>query len=110
MTIADWRVEIDDIDKQVLQLLNQRARLAAHIGKLKTAANQPLTDESRERRLIARLAQVNTGPLDEAAIATIFRQIIAETRRLEANIFATHDRDGASNGSGSVCEHISDKL
>ena len=99
MKIADWRREIDDIDKQVLQLLNQRARLAAHIGKLKTATDQPLTDESRERRLIARLAELNAGPLDEAAISTIFQQIIAETRRLESDVFATPDPKSPSTHS-----------
>lgn len=88
MTIADWRVEIDEVDNQVLRLLNQRAKLAALIGKLKTSTDQPLTDEARERGLIARLAQVNAGPFDDAAISAIFRQIIAETRRLEANVCA----------------------
>lgn len=86
MTITDWRMEIDDIDNQVLRLLNQRAALAALIGKLKTANDQPVTDEARERALVARLEQVNAGPLDDAAVSAIFRQIIAETRRLEAAV------------------------
>jgi chorismate mutase len=87
MTIADWRMEIDDIDNQILGLLNQRAKLAAQIGNLKAATNQPLTDETRERGLIARLAHVNVGPLEDAAISAIFHQIIAETRRLESRVF-----------------------
>lgn len=94
MTIADWRMEIDDLDNQVLRLLNQRAKLAAQIGNLKAATNQPLTDETRERGLIARLAHVNVGPLEDAAISAIFHQIIAETRRLESRVFTTHRSAG----------------
>ena len=99
MTITEWRTEIDDIDDQVLRLLNQRARLAVLIGKLKIATNQPLSDEARERGLIAKLAEVNGGPLDEAAIAAIFQQIIAETRRLEARGFATPNRNEQKKNS-----------
>ncbi|MGQ0763987.1 MAG: chorismate mutase [Acidobacteriota bacterium] len=96
MTIADWRMEIDDIDNQLLALLNKRAKLAVRIGKLKTANNQPLTDEARERCLIARLARINAGPFDDAAVSAIFQQIINETRHLEAAAF-TRDQKTVSH-------------
>lgn len=88
MTIADWRAEIDNLDNELLRLLNQRASLAARIGKLKRAASLPLCDEDRERALVARLRRVNAGPLDDQAVAIIFQQIIRETRRVEARAVA----------------------
>lgn len=83
MTINDWRTEIDNVDNEILRLLNQRVQLATIIGRLKQAANLPLSDVGRERTLLARLRRINVGPLDDRAVALIFQQIIFETRRLE---------------------------
>jgi chorismate mutase/prephenate dehydratase len=91
MTIADWRTQIDDVDNELLRLLNQRAKLASRIGRLKQDANLPLGDERREHSLLARLRAVNIGPLDDAAITGIFQQIIAETRRVEARLLTARD-------------------
>lgn len=92
MTIDDWRTEIDNVDNELLRLLNQRVQLAAMIGRLKQAASLPLSDVDRERTLLARLCRINAGPLDDQAVATIFQQIIVETRRLEAHAIAPEDR------------------
>ena len=96
MTIADWRMEIDNLDNELLRLLNERAKLAATIGELKQAGNLPLVDEDRERNLIARLCHINAGPLDEAAIAGIFREIISETRRLEDLVRSPNGKQSAA--------------
>ncbi len=82
--IDNWRAQIDEIDNQLLKLLNRRADFAARIGELKRAAGLALFDEDRERALLARLCQVNAGPLDKPAIARIFLRIIREMRRVEA--------------------------
>jgi chorismate mutase / prephenate dehydratase len=86
MTIADWRVQIDDVDNELLRLLNERAKLASKIGRLKQDTNLPLNDEDRERSLLARLCAANDGPLDDPGVSKIFRQIINETRRVEARV------------------------
>lgn len=83
MRIEDWRAEIDAIDSQLLRLLNQRLRLALKLGSLKKSAGLPLCDPGRERDVLARARGANAGPLDDKAVAKIFRAIIRETRRLE---------------------------
>ncbi len=35
MDIADWRKKIDDLDRKLVQLINERATCAVEIGKLK---------------------------------------------------------------------------
>ena len=96
MTIADWRTEIDKLDNELLRLLNQRARIASRIGKAKTETNLPLADNDRERALVARLCHINAGPLDDAAVAAIFQEIISQTRRVEARVFQRRYRYKAS--------------
>jgi chorismate mutase len=34
MDIADWRRQIDEIDRKLVELISQRARAAHEIGKL----------------------------------------------------------------------------
>ena len=84
MTIEHWRSEIDEIDKEILRLLNMRARLAIKVGTLKKAADLPFCDPDRERSVLARLQVLNDGPLDQRAVDKLFRRIIRESRRVES--------------------------
>ena len=84
MDIEYWRKEIDDIDAELLQLLNMRARLALKVGALKQAQDLPICDPDRERDVLQRLQEINSGPLDERAVGKVFRRIIRESRRLES--------------------------
>lgn len=88
MKIEDLRVEIDAIDDELLRLLNRRAQLAIEVGALKLAAGLPLYDPDREQRIVSRLCQTNTGPLDRRAITKLFQRIIQEARRVEAEAAA----------------------
>ncbi len=84
MSIEAWRAEIDAVDLELLRLLNRRARLALKVGESKRSAGLALCDREREREVIARVCRANEGPLDERAVALIFRRIIREARRAQA--------------------------
>lgn len=81
MNIEYWRTEIDEVDRELLRLLNRRARLSIKVGNLKRAAGLPRCDPEREGVVIRTLQQANTGPLDQKAIAKLFGRIIRESRR-----------------------------
>ena len=84
MTIEDWRREINALDRELLRLLNQRARVALKVGESKTASGVHLCDHTREREVIERMCEANQGPLDDRAIVELFRAIIHESRRIQA--------------------------
>jgi chorismate mutase len=84
MNIERWREEIDQLDEELLRLLNMRARLAIKVGTLKRASGIPVRDLERERFVLERLQEANTGPLDSEAVVRLFRRIIRESRRAEA--------------------------
>ena len=86
MNIEYWRTEIDEIDRELLRLLNRRARLAMKVGALKKAAGLSCCDPERERVVLGTLQQANTGPLDRRAITKLFRRVIRESRRVEAQV------------------------
>ncbi len=83
MDIEHWRNEIDQIDAELLRLLNIRARLALKVGALKQAQHLPFCDPDRERVVLERLRDMNSGPLDERAVGKVFRRIIRESRRVQ---------------------------
>jgi chorismate mutase len=87
MSIEEWRTQIDEIDGEILLLLNMRARLALKVGDLKVTAGLPLCDPERESNVLDALCQRNEGPLADRALARIFRRIIRESRRIEAQAF-----------------------
>ena len=89
MTIEDWRSEIDAVDEELLRLVNRRAGLAIRIGELKSRAGLPLRNAEREGEVLTRACRLNAGPLDQTAVAKIFRRIVRESRRAEARVVET---------------------
>ena len=53
MDIADWRKKIDELDRQLVALLSERARAAVEIGRLKRDTNLPIYEPDRERIVFA---------------------------------------------------------
>jgi len=85
MSIEDWRRRIDEIDRKLLELLNERSRCAIEIGKLKRAENLRVYDPERERDILRRMKEQNQGPLDEEGLQRLFERVIDECRRIERN-------------------------
>lgn len=101
MNIEYWRAEIDETDRELLRLLNRRARLAMKVGALKREAGLPCCDPERERAVLTDLQKVNAGPLDTVAITKVFRRIIRESRDMETKmLMGEEQRIAAGNGTG----------
>src|SRR5438552_4915225 len=97
MSIEDWRTEINTLDRELLRLLNQRARLALKVGESKTASGLSLCDHTREREVIERMSEANEGPLDDRAIVELFRAIIHESRRIQTRAVDQSSEEQAAN-------------
>jgi chorismate mutase-like protein len=85
MKIDDWRTKIDAIDTTLLHLLNVRAGFALEVGRLKGAQGLALRVPQRENEILARLKTLNPGPLDDKAVETIYRAILSESIRNQAD-------------------------
>ncbi len=77
------RKKIDAIDYQIHDLLNNRAKLALEVAKVKIAnANAGELTEfhrpEREAEILRRISEHNTGPLSATAVAAIFKCIMQE--------------------------------
>jgi chorismate mutase-like protein len=83
MKIDEWRLRIDEIDRQLVTLLNERSRCAMEIGRLKQEMNAPLYQPDREREVLANVERSNSGPLSDTAIRRLFERILDEARSVE---------------------------
>jgi chorismate mutase len=86
MNLSDWRRRIDEIDKQLVQFLNERSQCALEVGKLKQAAKIPLYQPDRENEVLANAERNNSGPLTDAAIRRLFERIIDATPCIQATV------------------------
>jgi len=77
------RSEIDALDREIVGLLNRRARLGLQAGKAKVMSGRPITDKEREREVMVRVAMANDGPLPQDALLALYRQLLDTIRRLE---------------------------
>lgn len=81
VTLPVVRKQIDRLDEQLLRLLNQRARLAMVIGRIKDRRKWPVFDAKREAFVLRHVARVNQGPLSTRAVRKMFQSVLTECRR-----------------------------
>ncbi len=86
-TLDDLRHDIDRVDEVLVRLLNERARVACEIGRIKKEMGIEIYQPDREKQVIAHVRGVAVeGPLGPDAIARLFERIIDEARRLERRV------------------------
>jgi chorismate mutase/prephenate dehydratase len=77
------RAQIDKLDLQIVKLVNDRAALAAEIGKYKVEHGEDIFSAAREEEVYQNVLQASKGPLEGATIRAIFREIMSGARALE---------------------------
>ena len=77
------RRAIDEIDRQLLELLARRMQLALRVGDYKRERELAVYDPERERRVLERLVQEAPSPLTAESVRRIFELLIDESRQAE---------------------------
>ena len=86
MDLSDWRERIDGIDRQMIDLLNERMHCAQEVGQIKKAAGKPIRDPERERDVIAKTKTYNQGlqgPVKDEALEKLYWLLIELTTNFE---------------------------
>lgn len=81
--LASLRERIDKLDKDLVELLNQRAQVSLEVGRWKAERNEPIYMPFREREVMNTIADKNPGPLPESHLRHIYREIMSSSRRLQ---------------------------
>src|SRR5215471_10266342 len=88
MDIAGWRTKIDELDRRLVELLNERARAAHEIGKLKRNTSMPIYEPEREKTIFENIRQANRGPLPDSELRQVYERIIDVMRNIQKNEIA----------------------
>ncbi|MBW3671784.1 MAG: chorismate mutase [Acidobacteria bacterium] len=83
MEMDRLRDAIDRVDEVIVKLLNQRARYAVEIGRVKKEADLPIYSPQREKEVLGNVEKWSEGPLEPSTMRRLFERIIDESRRVE---------------------------
>ncbi len=81
--LEECRVTIDEIDRRLVALLNERTVIVESIGRVKREAQLPVYEPRREDQVFANIAAANRGPIGNDAVRRIFERIIDEMRGIQ---------------------------
>lgn len=81
--LQDLRKSIDEIDRKILDLINERGRIALEVSGHKKENSLSIYDPAREKEIEKILREMNPGPLSDSYVLSIFREIISGCRALQ---------------------------
>jgi chorismate mutase len=99
MTLEELRNQIDALDRQLVELLSERARAALMIGHLKVSTSLPVYEPAREKVIYANVRAANKGPLPDIELTHIYERIIDVMRALQRNELAS-ERNALAQAPG----------
>ena len=100
MDIAEWRKKIDELDRKMVELLNERAKAAQEIGRLKRSTSMPIYEPDREKKIFENVKAVNKGPLSALDVTQVFERIIDIMRNLQKNEIVPPGEEGKGKAAG----------
>jgi chorismate mutase len=99
MEIEDWRRKIDELDRQIVSLLSERAEAAQAIGRLKRSTSMPIYEPNRERVIFENVRAANRGPLPDIELTHIYERIIDVMRALQSQELASRGVPTTTKGA-----------
>jgi chorismate mutase/prephenate dehydratase len=83
LSLQELRSQIDALDTQIVEMLNQRARIVVEIGKIKNSGDAPVYAPDREQVVLDRVRNANRGPLPNRCVEAIWRELMSGSFALE---------------------------
>jgi chorismate mutase/prephenate dehydratase len=80
-TIREIRTQISDLDRAIVDAVNERIALVARLKAYKQENGLPFLDPERERELRAELERLNDGPLTREGLDELVTSVLELTKR-----------------------------
>lgn len=85
------RQQIDDIDRQIVELFESRMKVANEVAKYKIETGKAVFDKEREEQKLKRLAAMSHGRFNERAVRELFSQIMSISRKYQYGVLPHTD-------------------
>ena len=92
--LMESRIKIDEIDRQIVSLFEQRMQLSMDIADYKRSVGKPIFDAAREEEKLASLRTLTQNDFNQKAVADLFKQIMSMSRRLQYMLLDNQDSLG----------------
>jgi chorismate mutase len=79
--LNEFRRQISDTDRAIVDAFNTRLRLVAQIKAYKEAQGIGFLDPERERSMLRDLTSANAGPLSDEGLRELFSTMLDLTKR-----------------------------
>ena len=80
--IQELRSRVDEVDRELIRILNERALIVQEIAAIKAEVGKPLFDPKRQEEILRRVAEENEGPIYDTSMREIFELILHRIRDL----------------------------
>ncbi|MCG2634886.1 MAG: prephenate dehydratase [Gammaproteobacteria bacterium] len=105
--LNDVRARIDLVDRQLLSLFNQRAGLAEEVARLKRASGDTVFYRpEREAEVLNGVAEANPGPLPNATVVRLFRELMSACLALESPLRVAYLGPAGTYSQDAVKKHF----
>src|SRR5207253_8688946 len=100
--LAQFRDQITDNDRAIVDAVNKRLKLVAQIKRYKEARGLPFLDTAREEWMLRYLSRANRGPLSEQGLRELYTEILDLTKREVTRSGDAYGRARCSIASGEA--------
>jgi chorismate mutase/prephenate dehydratase len=83
MELQSLRRKIDSLDKNIVKLLNLRAKITVDVAKVKRKSGKSIYAPERENEVLSKIARLSKGPLEGSAVRNIYREVMSASLALE---------------------------
>lgn len=83
MNLDETRKQIDDVDKQIIELLEERMKLVQEVITYKKENNLPVLDNSRENIVLEKTRERVVNPIFADSIVATFQDIMKNSRNFQ---------------------------
>lgn len=92
--LTQLREQIDAVDKQIVELFEQRMQISADVAKYKISIGKKVFDKEREQAKLASLKEMAHNDFNRHGVEELFQQIMSMSRKLQYQLLAQNGASG----------------
>lgn len=95
MDLQECRCQLDNIDKELVRLFEERMKICGNVAEYKISTGKPVYDGEREKQKLATVAALAHGEYNQTAVKELFTQLMTISRRYQYGLLAEHGQQKA---------------
>ena len=90
MDLAELRNRLDDIDRKIVELYEQRMEICGEVAAYKLETGKRVFDKEREQQKLSAVSAMTHNAMNAQGIRELYEQIMAISRKLQYQMLAEH--------------------